>query len=131
MGIYSATTEVKLSTSYSHRIKMKFIIVAALAVVAVALPQYPSEPQYPDAAPAYAQEYAVRDEYSGVDFGANEERNGYDTQGSYYVNLPDGRLQRVHYTVNGDSGFVADVAYEGEAQYPDTPAYKPAPYARK
>ncbi|XP_047471424.1 proline-rich protein 3-like [Penaeus chinensis] len=57
-------------------------------------------------------------------------------KGSYYVLLPDGRLQKVAYTVNGDSGFVAEVSYEGEAQYPEykpapyhpAPAYKPAPY---
>ena len=42
------------------------------------------------------------------------------------MQLPDGRLQKVTYTVNGDSGFVADVTYEGEAQYPQE-SYAPAP----
>nr|XP_027237794.1 proline-rich extensin-like protein EPR1 [Penaeus vannamei] len=52
--------------------------------------------------------------------------------------LPDGRLQTVTYNVNGDSGFLADVAYQGEAQYPaqepsrsyqpaPSPSYQPAP----
>ena len=40
--------------------------------------------------------------------------------------LPDGRLQKVTYTVNGDSGFVADVTYEGEAKYPEE-SYHAAP----
>ncbi|XP_050720231.1 cuticle protein 19-like isoform X3 [Eriocheir sinensis] len=101
-----------------------------------------------EAPPKYDFNYAVKDEYSSNDFGAQEARDGYDTQGSYYVLLPDGRLQRgsyyvllpdgrlqrVSYTVNGDSGFVAEVTYEGEAQYPQqgygvpAPSYgKPAP----
>ena len=43
------------------------------------------------------------------------------------MQLPDGRLQKVTYTVNGDSGFVADVTYEGEAQYAPAQTYAPAP----
>ena len=43
-------------------------------------------------------------------------------QGEYFVNLPDGRLQKVTYTVVGDAGYVADVVYTGEAQYPPEPA---------
>ncbi|XP_037800658.1 cuticle protein 7-like [Penaeus monodon] len=116
--------------------------VVALALVAVAAPA-PSQPAYGYAPqPAYEVpakydfNYAVKDDYSGNDFGHQEARDGYDTQGSYYVLLPDGRLQKVAYTVNGDSGFVAEVSYEGEAQYPEykpapaykaAPAYKPAP----
>ena len=36
-------------------------------------------------------------------------------KGMYYVLLPDGRLQKTVYTVNGDEGYVAHVTYEGEA----------------
>merc|ERR1712080_131320 len=93
-------------------------------------------PAYSDAAPAYQYDYAVKDDYSGVDFGHNEARDGYNTQGSYYVQLPDGRLQKVTYTVKGDEGYVAHVEYVGEAAYDDykpastyeKPVYKPAPY---
>nr|XP_027218845.1 neurofilament medium polypeptide-like isoform X1 [Penaeus vannamei]XP_027218846.1 neurofilament medium polypeptide-like isoform X1 [Penaeus vannamei] len=49
-----------------------------------------------------------------------ESRDGDDTQGSYYVQLPDGRLQTVKYVVDGDEGYVAEVSYEGEAQYPES-----------
>ncbi|XP_066961945.1 pro-resilin-like [Macrobrachium rosenbergii] len=102
----------------------------ALAIVAVVLgapshPPYGYAPQPSYEEPAkYDFNYAVKDDYSGNDFGHEEARDGYDTQGSYYVLLPDGRLQRVSYNVNGDSGFVAEVTYEGEAQYPE---HHPAP----
>uniref|UniRef100_A0A0K2TN63 Cuticular protein hypothetical 5 [Bombyx mori] n=1 Tax=Lepeophtheirus salmonis TaxID=72036 RepID=A0A0K2TN63_LEPSM len=47
--------------------------------------------------------------------------------GSYKVVLPDGRMKIVTYTVEGDSGFVADVQFE-EAPAPAAPA--PAPYPK-
>nr|XP_027206664.1 cuticle protein 21-like [Penaeus vannamei] len=96
----------------------------------------PPAPAYSAPAPApsgpaqYDFNYAVKDDYSGNDFGHQESRNGYDTQGTYYVQLPDGRLQTVTYTVNGDSGYVAEVSYQGEAQYPaqePSRSYQPAP----
>ncbi|XP_045106738.1 cuticle protein 7-like [Portunus trituberculatus] len=129
---------------------LKVFLMSALAAVTLARPDIPPAsygapapsyhapapsyhapaPSYhapaPEAPPKYDYNYAVKDEYSGNDFGAQEARDGYDTQGSYYVQLPDGRLQKVTYTVNGDSGFVADVTYEGEAQYPQE-SYAPAP----
>ena len=81
-------------------------------------------------APAqYNFDWAVKDEYSGNDFGQQESRDGYNPQGSYYVALPDGRLQKVTYSVNGDSGFIADVSYVGEAQFPKqaSKGYAPPP----
>ncbi|XP_050720275.1 uncharacterized protein LOC127000552 isoform X1 [Eriocheir sinensis] len=108
----------------------KVLLLAAVAALAAAdrAPSYspprptysPPQPSYGPAEPTAPAQYnfnwAVKDDYSSNDFGQEENRNGYDTQGSYYVLLPDGRLQRVSYTVNGDSGFVAEVSYEGEAQ---------------
>ncbi|XP_050705289.1 cuticle protein 7-like isoform X1 [Eriocheir sinensis] len=103
-------------------------------------PSYHAPAQYADAHPQYNSQYAVKDDYAGLNFGAQEARDGYDTQGSYSVLLPDGRLQTVTYYVNGDSGYVAEVTYEGEAQYPaqgyghkpsyghaPTPSYSPRP----
>ena len=37
----------------------------------------------------------VADDYSQNNYGASETRDGYNTQGEYFVNLPDGRLQKV------------------------------------
>merc|ERR1712141_109871 len=116
---------------------MKVILsltVLVATVLADTAPAY-NEPAYPDEPPKYTYSYSVKDDYSNNNYGANEDRDGYATSGSYYVALPDGRLQKVTYTVNGDGGYVADVTYEGEAQYPEAkpyappaPAYKPAAY---
>ena len=38
------------------------------------------------------------------------------------LDLADGRVQTVTYTVDGGNGYVADVVYTGEAQYPTAPA---------
>merc|ERR1712117_198619 len=94
---------------------------------------YKPAPSYPEEPPKYTYSYSVKDDYTSNNYGASEDRDGYAPSGSYYVALPDGRLQKVTYTVNGDGGYVADVTYEGEAQYPEAkpysppaPAYKPA-----
>merc|ERR1712001_706718 len=84
------------------------------------------EPAY-DGPAVYGYEYAVADDYSKANFGANEARDGYKTSGSYRVALPDGRTQVVNYHVDdGYSGYVADVSYEGQAHYAPAPAHKPA-----
>ena len=68
--------------------------------------------------PKYEFAWAVKDDSSENDFGHQEARDDEFTSGSYYVHLPDGRLQKVSYTVDGDDGYVAEVTYEGEAQFP-------------
>ncbi|XP_047479404.1 cuticle protein 19.8-like [Penaeus chinensis] len=76
----------------------------------------------------YNFDWVVKDDYSANDYGHQESRDGYNTQGSYYVQLPDGRLQKVTYHVDGDSGYVAEVTYEGHAQYQaHQPSYHPTP----
>ncbi|XP_063888696.1 cuticle protein 7-like isoform X1 [Scylla paramamosain] len=115
------------------------LVATALAapsgpLAAYSVPSYDAAPIYRpvpayNEVPRYVFDYAVRDSL-GNDYGHQESRDGYDTKGSYYVQLPDGRLQHVNYYVNGDSGFVAEVTYSGEAQYPaysPAPAYRPAP----
>merc|ERR1712027_166471 len=111
---------VKLHSNYKQpKHKMKAFICAALLSVAAALPAgvvvaapagYAagdlSEP------PVYAYNYGVADDYSGAAFSQTEQRDGYATSGSNTVNLPDGRVQTVTYSDNGD-GIVQDVSYSG------------------
>merc|ERR1712045_1088534 len=134
------------STAQPHTIMKVFIALAALAAVALGdhaahehhepsyhapAPSYhkpqPSyhEPAYDESA-AYSFQYGVEDSHSGANFGQNEHRDGYATNGEYRVALPDGRTQIVTYQVNdGYSGYIADVRYEGEAHYPEyQPSYK-------
>ena len=106
-----------------------FIALSALLAVAFAAgppaPYHPAPahgPAYADTPPVYGYEYAVKDDYSGANFGQNEKRDGYSTSGQYRVLLPDGRTQIVTYhTADAYSGNVAEVVYEG------TPHYGPAP----
>jgi len=76
------------------------------------------EPSYADIPAKYDWEYSVKDDYTNNDFGAKESRDGYLTNGKYYVALPDGRVQTVTYVVDGGEGYVPLVEYTGEAQYP-------------
>merc|ERR1712142_459269 len=98
-------------------------------------PAYKSAP-YDETPKPYAFEYGVADDYSGAKFAQSETADGKLTSGSYSVNLPDGRIQTVTYTVDDYAGYVADIKYEGTPHYPDykptfkaAPAYKPVPPA--
>ncbi|XP_037801915.1 uncharacterized protein LOC119596651 [Penaeus monodon] len=73
-----------------------------------------SEESYESSEAKYSFNWAVSDDSSSNEFGHQEARDGDHTQGSYYVQLPDGRLQTVTYFVDGDSGYVAEVNYKGE-----------------
>lgn len=83
---------------------------------------YPQpQPQYDEPA-SYAFEWQVQDDYTKNNYGHKENREDTITNGEYYVLLPDGRTQKVTYTVDGYNGYQAEVSYEGEAQYPaETP----------
>jgi len=87
----------------------------------------------------YTFTYAVADDYSKAAFNQEENNDGNGVvAGSYTVALPDGRTQTVNYHANDYDGYVADVTYSGEPQYPaapaggyhaaPAPAYAPAPY---
>ena len=65
-------------------------------------PSY-KEPAY-EAPASYAFSWAVKDDYSKNNFGQDEKRDGASTSGSYFVQLPDGRLQKVSYSVDAYGG---------------------------
>ena len=89
----------------------------------------------------YSFEYGVEDHYTGTKFSQQESSDAKTVTGGYSVQLPDGRTQHVHYTADpyGYGGFVADVKYDGYAQFPKhqpstyhpEPVYKPAPVIHK
>merc|ERR1712150_314279 len=139
---------------------VKAIIFSALVAATFALPTPDRPPPPPYAAPApyappppaykpppykeeklppqpFAYQYGVKDDYSGASYTKAETQDAYgDVGGSYTVALPDGRTQIVTYTADHEGGFIADVKYEGVAQYPPEPkegyghappAYHPAP----
>ena len=74
------------------------VIVSCALARPDAPPSYaPAAPAYPDEPPKYTYSYSVQDDYTSNNYGANEDRDGYATSGSYYVALPDGRLQKVRH----------------------------------
>ena len=73
----------------------------------MARPDSPPPYKEPAYGPAvYSYQWAVQDDYTSNNYGQNEERNGDATKGSYYVALPDGRIQKVTYSVDAYGGYV-------------------------
>ena len=62
----------------------------------------------------YQYKVDVKDDESGVDFTKSETRDGDKTQGTYSILLPDTRVMTVQYIVDGQSGFVVEITYEGK-----------------
>ncbi|EFX72284.1 hypothetical protein DAPPUDRAFT_110932 [Daphnia pulex] len=65
----------------------------------------------------YEFAWAVKDEPTKNDYAHEAKSDGKVVIGSYRVLLPDGRTQIVSYRAD-ENGYVADVKYEGEAQFP-------------
>ncbi|XP_042234951.1 cuticle protein 8-like isoform X1 [Homarus americanus] len=76
------------------------------------------EPVYkPEPLPYYFN-YNVYDDYKDANYGQQEKSDGKTVYGSYTVDLPDGRKQKVDYTADHYKGYVAKVSYYGKAQHP-------------
>ena len=71
-----------------------------------------------DGPATYDFSYGVEDAITGTNFGHSESRDGVVTKGSYYVALPDGRLQTVDYHADDVTGYIADVKYTSPAIAP-------------
>ncbi|XP_047493766.1 pro-resilin-like [Penaeus chinensis] len=76
--------------------------------------------QYPSVPAQYSFKWDVNDPPSSNFYGHQEQREDANTQGSYYVQLPDGRRLIVEYYVDA-SGYHPTITFEGEAQYPSGP----------
>merc|ERR1711978_700295 len=94
---------------------------AAYGPAVVAVEKLPPQP--------FQYVYGVKDDYSGNAFAKTETQNDLgQVQGSYKVNLPDGRVQTATYHADHEGGFVAEVTYEGTPQYPEPPPGGYGPY---
>ena len=136
----------------THKTIFQAVIIATLMAVAAARPDGPPPPYHapaPYAPPPkpyhpapykeeklppqpFAYQYGVKDDYSGASYTKSETQDAYGVVGgSYTVALPDGRTQIVTYTADHEGGYIADVKYEGVAQYPPEPkegyGYQPHP----
>ncbi len=91
-------------------LSLLMILPAFLAVQAdKPPPSYNPQPQpsyggNQDAPAQYNFQWSVLDNPSQNNYGQQESRDGSNTVGSYYVLLPDGRTQRVSYTVDAYGG---------------------------
>merc|ERR1712200_300509 len=95
------------------------IAAPAVAVARPSLRAVAPAAAYDESPEPFTYEYAVADDYTGTAFNAGENQDAYgNVQGSYSVNLPDGRIQTVTYTAGGYDGYVADVQYQGTPAYP-------------
>merc|ERR1712114_57832 len=108
--------------SQTHMMQVLFMF----AMVTTALAQYPPPPaKYIEKAEPpqpYAYEYGVADDYSKANFKKTESQDASgNVAGSFTIALPDGRIQTTTYTADAYNGFVAEVTYSGEAQYPPEP----------
>ena len=142
-SLYSAPAKTVVKTAPSYIAPAKHVVVAhptsaylapakkmpapAYIAPAVVKPTYHAPaPTYHASYHPYSYTYAVADDYSKATFSQKESNDGTGlVQGTYSVNLPDGRIQTVNYHANDIDGYVAEVSYSGEAVYPDTPATHP------
>merc|ERR1712117_291427 len=123
---YHAAPVVHAAPAYHAAPVAHHAVHHAAPVVHHAAPAYHAAPAevYPDEVSPYTYQYAVSDDYSNSNFNAAESDDGTGKrEGSYSVALPDGRIQHVNYHVNDYDGYVAEVTYDGQAQYPAAAPY--------
>ena len=77
-----------------------------------------SAPLVVNPAKPYSFAYEVIDPAGGNAYGHRESSDGAVVEGEYRVVLPDTRTQIVTYSVTAETGYVAEVRYEGTAAAP-------------
>merc|ERR1711936_258011 len=108
-----------LKTKISNTMKtISACIVLIAVIVSVSNAQIAVNPAKP-----YSYAYEVVDPAGGNAYGHRETSNGARLfEGEYRVVLPDSRTQIVKYSVTAETGYVAEVSYEGTAAA--APKYK-------
>ncbi|XP_043226453.1 adult-specific cuticular protein ACP-20-like [Amphibalanus amphitrite] len=104
--------------------KVLFVLFALVAAASASdLGQYGDEQEHQDVEHTpYEFSYAVEDDDTVFSQSEQGDEEG-DVEGEYAVNLPDGRVQTVRYSAGDETGYTAEVSYEGEAQYPEQDSY--------
>ena len=96
---------------------LKFIS-ACIVLIAVIASVVNAQVEVAPAKP-YSFAYEVVDPAGGNAYGHRENSDGNGvTEGEYRVVLPDTRTQIVKYRVTPETGYVAEVTYEGTAAAP-------------
>ncbi|XP_076055648.1 pro-resilin-like [Oratosquilla oratoria] len=88
---------------------VRLVVTICLVAMAAAMPQDVVQDQAPM---NYQFDWNVDDEESSNYFGQREAAVDGRVDGNYHVWLPDGRLMRVTYYVDGDSGFVPTITFD-------------------
>ena len=127
MGSYSQK-KITLETlhifqaSVCHIFLLTVIAYANAKAVANPEPQYAagpvSAPLVVNPAKPYSFAYEVIDPNGGNAFGHKESSDGTVVTGEYRVVLPDTRTQIVTYSASAETGYVAEVRYEGTPVFP-------------
>merc|ERR1739844_830798 len=121
-----------INSIYSNNMKVTFFCVLSLAAIAYtnakAAPEAKAQVPYsagPVSAPLvvnpakpYSFAYEVIDPAGGNAYGHRESSDGAVIEGEYRVVLPDTRTQIVTYSVTAETGYVAEVRYEGTPVFP-------------
>merc|ERR1711936_1178553 len=105
-----------LKTKISNTMKtISACIVLIAVIVSVSNAQIAVNPAKP-----YSYAYEVVDPAGGNAYGHRETSNGAGLfEGEYRVVLPDSRTQIVKYSVTAETGYVAEVSYEGTPTFPE------------
>ncbi|KAG7158014.1 Adult-specific rigid cuticular protein 15.5-like 3 [Homarus americanus] len=88
---------------------LEVLLLCLLVTAGVALPGGYNVPL------PYNYNYGIN--AGSTNFGQQESGNGGNVKGSYFVHLPDGRVQKVDYWADG-SGYHATVTFQGTASHP-------------